>query len=334
MSLDPAQLSMSEIIRLQTQLSQELARRFETHLALGFSDIAGSTAYFARFGDGPGSQLQHLHNDMLGACVAAQGGRVVDTAGDGAFTCFPSASAATAAMTELLKRISEVNVHRPREHQLAVRIGLHWGHVLSDGVLVVGDAVNLCSRIAASAEPGQIRLSRELFQELDAGRRLQCRRLGLAALKGVGREVEVLGLEWRDQHLFPGLIVIRETGEEVRLPSQDIVSLGRLEVIEGMNANDIVLSLPDAEATRRISRWHCELRRGPGGYLLRALSTQSTVVDGLPLQQGQDAPVTPGSVAVLAGVMTLEFRSPMLDNRADETTIINVSGARPSKASR
>lgn len=322
MNLDPAQLSMTEIIRLQTLLSQELARRFETHLALVFSDIADSTAYFARFGDGPGRQLQQLHFDLLAACVAAQGGRVVDTAGDGAFACFPSAVAASAAMTDVLHRISEANVHRAREHQLTVRIGLHWGHVLSDGVQVTGDAVNLCARIAASAAPGQIRLSRDLFQELDADHRLLCRRLGAVALKGIGRDVELLGLEWRDPTLFPSLVKIRETGASVALPAQDIISFGRLEMIEGMSANDIVLSLPDADATRRISRWHCELRRGPRGYVLRTLSTQTTVVDGVPLLQGQDLPVVPGSLVVLAGVLTLEFVSPLLGSGADDKTSI------------
>jgi class 3 adenylate cyclase len=322
MNLDPSQLSMTEIIRLQTLLSQELARRFEAHLALAFSDIADSTAYFARFGDGPGRQLQQLHLDLLGACVAAHGGRVVDTAGDGAFTCFPSAVAAASALTDLLHRISDANVHRAREHQLTVHVGMHWGQVLTDGVQVTGDAVNLCARIAASAERGQIRLSRELFQELDAAHRLLCRRLGTVVLKGVGREIELLGLEWRDPTLFPSLVTIRETGVSLALPAQDIITFGRLELIEGMSANDIVLSLPDADATRRISRWHCELRRGPRGCVLRALSAQATVVDGVAVLPGQDVPVGPGSLVVLAGVLTLQFLSPQLGSGADEKTSI------------
>ena len=37
-----ADLSMTAIIRLQDRLSQDLKRRFEKRLALGFSDIVGS----------------------------------------------------------------------------------------------------------------------------------------------------------------------------------------------------------------------------------------------------------------------------------------------------
>ena len=327
MSLDLAHLSMTEIIRLQTQLAQELARRFETRMALAFSDITDSTAYFARFGDGPGRQMQQLHTDLLAACVAAHGGRIVDVAGDGAFSCFAEATVAATAMTDLLQRLSELNLPRQREHQLRLRIGLHWGPVLSDGVQVTGDAVNLCSRIVGSADPGQIRLSRDLFQELDADHRLRCRRVGAATFKGVGREVELLGLEWRDPTLFPSAVEIQETGVSIMLPAQDIIGFGRLESIEGTSANDVVLNLPDAEATRRISRWHCELRRSPAGYLLRALSTQSTVVDGQALVQGQDRPVRPGSVVELAGVMTLRFVSPLLEGGADDKTSIT-RGAR------
>ena len=66
---------MTEIIRLQTLLSQELARRFATSAALVFTDIAGSTSYFARFGDEAGRQLQQLHIDLLEKVLPTHGGR-------------------------------------------------------------------------------------------------------------------------------------------------------------------------------------------------------------------------------------------------------------------
>ena len=322
MNLDPSTLTMTEIIRLQTLLSQELSRRFETSAALAFTDIAGSTAYFARFGDEAGRQLQQLHIDLLEKVLAGHGGRIVDTAGDGAFTVFNAATPAAQAMTELLHLASEENQHREREHQLTLRVGLHWGRVLTDGVQVTGDAVNLCSRIAASADPGQIRLSRDVFQELGIGHRLLSRPLGAVELKGAGRSVELMSLEWRDQTRFPTSVMIRETGAQIVLPAQDIVSFGRLEIIEGMNANDVVLSLPDPVASRQISRWHFELRRRPAGYVLRAVSSQLTTVDGVPVAHGEDVPIVPGSVVVLAEVMTLTFVSPHQHDgdSSDETT--------------
>jgi hypothetical protein len=123
----------------------------------------------------------------------------------------------------------------------------------------------------------------------------------------VGRAVELLALGWVEGERHPVAVRVRETGECIALPEQDIVAFGRLDVIEGMPANDIVLSLPDNKATRQISRWHVELRRGRDGCVLRAVSSHSTVVDGRALQRGEEVAVAPGSVVVLSGVMTLDL---------------------------
>ena len=164
---------MTDIIRLQTQLSQELARRFERRAVLAFTDIVGSSSYFTDFGDEAGQRLQQLHFDLLEqSLVTGTGphcGRIVDTAGDGAFICFASAGAAVRAMMLLQNRITRANVDRPRPHQLSVRIGLHCGHVLTDGVQVTGEAVNLCARLVATAGASEVRLSDDLLQELSPG---------------------------------------------------------------------------------------------------------------------------------------------------------------------
>lgn len=321
---DLGSLSMTEIIRLQTLLSQELSRRFETSATICFTDIAGSTAYFARFGDAMGRQLQQLHIDTLERVLAEHGGRLVDTAGDGAVTFFPSASDAAAAMCALQHELGGINQHRERDHQVVLRIGMHFGRVLTDGTQVTGDVMNLCARIAASAEPGQIRLSRECFRELDIGQRLNCRPLGDVELKGAGRALALVALDWLDRSRFPVAVRVRETSELIDLPLHDIVSFGRMDIIEGMAANDVVLSLPDGMATRQISRWHFELRRRPDGYLLRSITSHPTIVNGVALQRGDEVPVGPGAVVMLSGVMTLDFiGSGRSDNtRSDETMVL------------
>jgi len=321
MNLDLSTLSMTEIIRLQTLLQQELSRRFEVQAAICFSDIAGSTPYFARFGDVAGRQLQQLHVDLLTQELATHDGRIVDTAGDGAVSFFASASDAAAAMTSLQHRLTDANAHRQRDHQLVLRIGMHHGRVLTDGVQVTGDVMNLCARIAASAEPGEIRLSRTFFQELDIAQRLKCRPIGDVELKGVGRSIALMSLDWLDRSRFPCAVRVRETGELIELPLQDIVSFGRMDIIEGMSANDIVLTLPDPMATRQISRWHFELRRRPDGYRLRAVSNHTTEVDGKPLHSGDEVLVKPGSVVSLSGVMTLDLVASARGSgtRSDET---------------
>ena len=317
-TFDLSSMSMTEIIRLQTVLSQELARRFERVEALAFTDIVDSTAYFTQFGDEAGRRLQQLHFDLLEQCLGEHQGRIVDTAGDGAFAVFPSAPAAAQAMMALQNRVSHENVSRPRLHQLSVRIGVHWGHVLTDGVQVTGDAVNLCARLMATAQPSEIRLSRELFQELGLDVRRLCRPLGQVNLKGITRGVELMALLWRDPVRFPSQLVIRESGERIVLPPQDTVCFGRGETMDVSTHHDVVLGLPNMLAAKQVSRRHFELHSRPQGYVLKALSTQPTDVDGVALQREQEVAIRPGSCVKLAGVMTLDFVSPSL---ADEGTI-------------
>jgi len=318
-TFDASGMTMREIIRLQTLLSQELARRFERLMALAFTDIVQSSAYFTHFGDEAGQRLQQLHFDLLEQSMATgTGGRIVDTAGDGAFICFASAGAAVHAMTALQNRITQENVNRPRPHQLSVRVGLHWGRVLTDGVRVTGDAVNLCARLVATAQASEIRLSRDLFQELSLDLRHLCRPLGAVNLKGIARSVELMALPWRDPARFPTRVVIRETGEHIVLPMQDTMCFGRGEAVDVTTANDVTLGLPDALAARQISRRHFELRARPDGYLLKALTSQATEVDGVTMHGDQGLPIHPGSCVRLADVMTLDFSSPSL---ADEGTV-------------
>ena len=321
---DFSTLSMTEIIRLQNLLQQELTRRFERPLAIAFSDIVGSTPYFARFGDAAGRQLQQLHIDLLNECLPRQHGRVVDTAGDGAFLAFPAADAAIVALMEFQNLISRENMQRARDHQLQVRIGVHWGPVLTDGEIVSGDSVNLCARVAASSNIGEIRVTREVFQDLALAHRLNCRPVGPVELKGVSRQVELLAFDWRDHSTFPSMIRIEETNEQIRLPQQDIISFGRLREHEGTAANDVVLTLDDPQQARQISRWHFELRRFPDGFRLRPVSEGVTEVDGEPITKGSEVLVKPGAKIRVARVLTLTLASAPrnVQQNADETRLV------------
>jgi class 3 adenylate cyclase len=305
-----AGLSMTEIVRLQDRLSQDLKRRFEQRLALGFSDIVGSTPYFARFGDEAGHKLQQRHVDFVRRATAAAGARIVDTAGDGAFVVFPGVDVAARAFIDLQARISEDNVTRPREQQLQVRMGFHFGAVLTDGNQVTGDAVNLAARVAGTGEPAEIRLTRDAFREIsDSGHRIACRPLGPVTVKGVSHPIDLLSLAWRDGGIYPDLIRIHETAQEIPLPTHDVITFGRLADTEGGAGNDVVITLGTDEQTRKISRWHFEIRRHPDGFRLRPVSDQLTEVDGHVVTKGAEAVIRPGSQVRVARAATLEFLS-------------------------
>jgi class 3 adenylate cyclase len=309
MTMDLEALSLVEIIRLQGQLTEALKRRFERTLALVFTDVVGSTAYFARHGDAAGRALQQRHLDLLASVLPAQQGRVVDTAGDGAFTVFPTVEGAAGALVRLLELIAQHNTGYDPEHKMAIRAGLHWGKVLTDGALVSGDAVNLCARVAGTGEGAELRCTRDAFHELSKEWRLRCRQLGAVALKGLPDPVHLVSLVWQVKRKLPTHVRIRETGERFPLPDKDVISFGRLREQNGVVANDVVLSLPDRNLTQQLSRWHFELHRAGDGFSVRAVSNQPITVDGQTLARGAELPIRAGSLIHLSGIMELVFQS-------------------------
>jgi class 3 adenylate cyclase len=305
--IELSSLSMTEIVRLQNQLENELRRRFERSLLMAFSDIVGSTPYFSRFGDAAGRQLHQLHFDLLGRAATEAQGRIVDAVGDGVFCVFPGADAGVRGIVAFQQAMARENAARAREHQLAVRIGMHWGSVLTDGEMVTGDSVHVAARVARAAEPGAVYLSRQVFLEFGPELRLLCHPIGTRELKGVAQPVDLLELDWRDPAAFPRRVLIEETSEQLALPQQDIVSFGRLQEHAGGRANDIVLVHPESDRTRQISRWHFELRRVPDGLMLRTLSEGLTTIDGLRVEKGVDVPVRSGTRIGVANTLTLRL---------------------------
>ncbi len=315
-------LSMNEIVRLQDALSQALVRRFQRRLALVFTDVVGSTPYFAKFGDEAGRKLQQRHVDLVQRAILEFRGRVVDTAGDGAFLCFPEMDDAVNAMIEVQKSIAVDDDGRAVHERLAVRMGCHWGLALTDGVLVSGDAVNFCSHIAGSANAGEIRLSHDALQGLNDTRlRLKCRRLPPVTLKGIDRPSELFTLDWHDRAIFPARVRF-EDGSILPLPSQDIVRFGRLEELDGLRVNDIVLHVTDPSHKNRVSRWHFELHRGLAGYVLRSVAKAPTEVDGQLVSKGEEAAVRQGTRVRVGGVLTLEFLGAPTAEETNQSTIL------------
>ena len=329
---DLERYSLTEILRLQNELSKTIQRRFRKNLAITFSDVVGSTAYFQRFGNEVGRRLLQRSIDLVTQVVGEAEGRIVDTAGDGVFCCFPGAEVAANAMIKLEWLISQDNAGFEHDHQLVIRVGLHWGPVLTDGEIVTGDAVNICARIASEARSGEICLSNAAFQELPANLRARTNLLrDPLDLKGIADPVTLYSLEWRDLEKFPNKVLIEETEEEVTLPNLDLIRFGRLEVeADGRPANEVVLLLADPDQNRKISRRHFALRRHPDGYRLRQISHQRTEVDGVVVPYGSGVDIKPGSVACLSDILTLTFLSVAEhEDDADRTSLYSVDPVGP-----
>ena len=309
MTIDYDALSLTDLIKLQDEIESETRARYEKTVALVFTDVAGSTSYFERHGDAAGRALLQRHLDLLGNVMSLHQGRVVDTAGDGAFCTFTRLLPAVLAMSELQSLIAADNGRRSTEHKLGLRIGIHMGEVLTDGVIVTGDAVHMAARVSNTANSGEIHLTQSTMMQLPPAFRVRCKPLPAARLKGFAEAVPLASLEWRDTRLFPTRVLIEETQQNYDLPSVDVARFGRLEEHDGKPANEIVLAHADPQVMRRISRWHFELHRRSSGMFLRVVSRANTEVDGKVVGLGEEVQVKPGSAVKLGWVLTIRLLS-------------------------
>ncbi len=150
-----------------------------------FTDIEGSTRLLQQLGDRYADVLAEYRR-LLRTTVYTQGGRDVDTQGDGCFFAFPRAKDALSAAVTALRAI-----HRypwPTGISVRVRMGLHTGEPISGDTGYVGMDVHRASRICAVGHGGQVLLSqttRDLVAD-DLPKGVSLRDLGQHRLKDLG----------------------------------------------------------------------------------------------------------------------------------------------------
>ena len=318
---DLEMLSLTDIIRLQNQLSEVISRRFEKSCAVVFSDIVESTRYFAKFGDEAGRRLQQQHFDLVTEALRGTGGQALDAIGDGILLAFPYVESAIDMMVKFRQAHWSLTCRLPMDQQWTTRGAIHWGRVLTDGTMIAGDTVNLCSKIVTTARPGAILVSKNAFSKLPTHVRTICRSIGTVPASGTADAIELFRLSWHELFKMPILIRVEETGERIFLPDQPIISVGRLPSTHGSPANDIVLRLTDEHLTNQISRWHLELRRQSNGLVACSLSDKPTFVDGRPMLKGETCPVIIGTKICLSNVATLQFLSLSDQEASTEMTL-------------
>jgi class 3 adenylate cyclase len=92
------------------------------------------------------------------------GGRVVDMAGDSILAEFPTAIDAVRCAIDTQESLRTRNLDRPSERNMSFRIGISMGDVLDREGFLLGDGVNVASRLQAIAPSGGICISRSVHE--------------------------------------------------------------------------------------------------------------------------------------------------------------------------
>jgi adenylate cyclase len=129
--------------------------------AIIFTDIVGFTEFTALRGDADALALLELQGRIVRGRLSPDA-RIVKDLGDGLMLWIPGATDAVDTCLDLLDEFAAAS---DESTPLWVRMGVHWGRPTRRGDDLVGHAVNLASRIADSAGPGELLLSADVVHE-------------------------------------------------------------------------------------------------------------------------------------------------------------------------
>ena len=158
-----------------------------------FTDVEGSTRLWELVPDAMASALER-HDAILTSSIAASGGEVVKTTGDGMMAVFESAGSAAAASAAAQRALQ--HEPWPEDAPIRVRMGLHSGPAETRGGDYFGPTINRTARIMAAGHGGQVLLSGATAAMLEAARAgsMTLRDLGEHRLKDLERPERIFQL--------------------------------------------------------------------------------------------------------------------------------------------
>ena len=134
-------------------------------VAIMFADLAGYTSLTQR-NERKALELLEEYRGITRQVLPKFHGREVKTIGDAFLVEFTSALEATQCAVELQLKMHERNLKGREADRLLMRIGVHVGDIERKGSDILGDAVNIGSRVYAIAEPGGVCITRQVFDQV------------------------------------------------------------------------------------------------------------------------------------------------------------------------
>ena len=153
--------------------------------AVMFADIVGYTALMQE-NEQLGIETRAKYLRVLETQHEAFSGTIVQYYGDGALTMFPNSVDAIRCAVEIQKELR-------RPPAVPVRIGIHVGNVIVEPTGLIGDAVNIASRIESFGIPGGVLISDSVHDQVK-NQSLGFVGLGKFKLKNVGRPFEIFAV--------------------------------------------------------------------------------------------------------------------------------------------
>lgn len=159
------------------------------------ADVVGYSRLTATNED---ATLQTLaaHRATIADLVHEHGGRIFGTAGDSVMVEFPSAVQAVRSAVAIQRALKRHNEDLAAERRMDFRIGINVGDVVADGGDLLGDGVNVASRVQEMAVPAGICLTGAAKEQVEGKHDFRVVLLGERQLKNIPRPVMVYRVDW------------------------------------------------------------------------------------------------------------------------------------------
>jgi len=180
--------------------------------AIMFTDMVGYSA-LSQKNEELALALLEEHRTLLRPIFPLYNGLEIKTIGDAFLVKFTSTVDAAKCAIDIQKMFVEHNASAPAERHILLRIGLHIGDIVLDGDDVLGDGVNIASRIEPLAEPGGICVTEAVIEQVRNKIDCPLEKLGERNLKNIEEPVTIykIILPW-DAAKVPSKLVLRRPG--------------------------------------------------------------------------------------------------------------------------
>ena len=154
--------------------------------AIMFTDIEGYTSIM-QHDEKEAVRIRERHRTSFEMTTEAFNGKIVQYFGDGTLSVFDSTVEAVDCAIELQKAFLE-------EPKIPVRIGIHVGDIIYSQDDIIGDAVNVASRIESCGVSGSILISDKVHDQIRSQKHIQTQFLDAYELKNVDNAMPIFAI--------------------------------------------------------------------------------------------------------------------------------------------
>jgi adenylate cyclase len=155
-------------------------------VAILFTDIVGYTAMMQQ-NEQNATAVMKQYTRILEKTIADHQGQILNDYGDGSLCSFSS-------VTQAMLCAIEMQGHFQKDLCVPLRIGVHAGEIFFEGKKVMGDGVNVASRIQSLGQANTVLFSKEVHDKIKNQSEFSTVSLGMFQFKSVDEPMEVFAL--------------------------------------------------------------------------------------------------------------------------------------------